>query len=191
MPIIKWLFFDTIYGIIAVAATVYFLAKVAKKTIPVIPNPAIIAVPIFIIGIFTLPSIPRYQFEREALSKIEGKDWIRVINKTKWGSLTEPLTFIKAPIGSIFIVMPSSPIEGGFREVLMRYKEKIRVRRSLPDCTDNTIMYTVPDSNGVFRYTSDYPKPMSEEELKMYCKDDWTKEKEALRVEMLKQMNSK
>ncbi len=112
-----------------------------------------IAVPIFLICLFTLPSIPRYQFEREALSKIEGKDWIRVIDKTKWGSLTEPLTFIKAPVGSIFIVMPNSPIEGGFREVLMRYKEKPRVRMSDPDCTDHTILYSEPDSNGVFRYT--------------------------------------
>jgi hypothetical protein len=155
------------------------------------PNPAVIAVPAFLVALFTLPSIPRYQFESESLSEIEGKAWIRVINKTKWGSLTEPLTWFYAPVGSIFVVMPNSPIEGGYREVLTRYEEEPRVRMSDPDCTDHTIMYSEPDSEGVFRYTSRKAKAMSEQERAIYCEYEWLKEKEALRAEMLKQMNLK
>jgi len=152
--IAKWLFFDSMYGIAAITAVIYPLAMAIRKVIPAMPNPAVIAVPTFLVALFTLPRIPRYQFESESLSQIEGKAWIRVINKRKWGSLTEPLTWFYAPVGSIFVVMPNSPIEGGYREVLMRYEEELRVTMSDPDCTDHTIMYSEPDSEGVFRHTS-------------------------------------
>lgn len=148
----KWLFVESIYGIVVIAAAVYFIALGIKKIIPKSPNPGVLAAIAFVIALFTLPSLPRYQFESEALSQIEGKEWIRIINKTKWGSLTEPLTWFHAPVGSIFMVMPNSPIEGGYREVLLRYEEKPRITMSDPDCSEKTIHYSEPNSEGVFRY---------------------------------------
>lgn len=189
--IAKWLFLGSIYGIAIIAGSVYFIALAVKKIVPKLPNPIVIAVLVFFVALFILPSIPRYQFEKSSLSQIEGKEWIRIINKTKWGSITEPLTWFHAPVGSIFIVMPNSPIEGGYREVLMRYEEKPRTRIAEPNCNDQTILYSEPDGQGVFRYSSRKAYPMSEKELSIYCEYDWTKEKEALRNEMLKQMNSK
>ncbi|MFQ5674189.1 MAG: hypothetical protein ACE5G9_13990 [Nitrospinales bacterium] len=135
--------------------------------------------------------MPRYQFEKESLSKIEEKEWIRVINKTNWGSITEPLTWFYAPVGSIFIVMPNGPVEGGFREILMRYGEDSRVTMSEADGTNHTILYSEPDHEGVFGYTSEKAQAMNEQEISIYCEYDWSKEKEALRAEMLRQMNSK
>lgn len=190
LSIINWLFTGSIYGIVIIAAVVYFITLALRKTIPKVPNPYIIATVSFFIALFTMPSIPRYQFEKESLAQIEGKAWMRVVHKTKLGSIAEPLTWIKAPIGSLFIVMPNRSIEGGYREVLLRYKEKPVIRMADPDCIDKTILYSEPDAEGVFRYTSLKADPMNEDELSIYCKYDWSKEKEALRSEMLKQIKS-
>ena len=189
--IAKWLFIESIYGIAVIAAAVYFITFGIKKIIPETPNPGVLAGIAFVIALFTLPSLPRYQFESDSLSQIEGKEWIRVINKTKWGSITEPLTWFHAPVGSIFMVMPNSPIEGGYREVLLRYEEKPRITMSDPDCTEKTILYSEPDGEGVFRYKTRTAQPMNKQEYSIYCEYDWSKEKEALRAEALKQMKSK
>jgi hypothetical protein len=185
--IIQWLFFDSIYGIGILAGIIYLAALGIKKSFPKTPNPVAFAVVAFFILLFTLPSLPRYKFESESLSHIEGKEWIRVVNKTKWGSWHEPLTWFNAPVGSIFMVMPNTPIEGGFREVLLRFEEKPRITMSRPNCTNNTISYMAPDSEGLFRYTSEKPQSMNEQEVSIYCKYDWSKEKEALRQESMKQ----
>jgi hypothetical protein len=186
--ILSWIFVKTIYGVIGIAAAVYLVLRALRKAFPKLPEPAFIAVPVFLIGLFIVPSLPRYQFERDVIAKIEGKDWVRVVNKTHWGSLSEPLTWLKPPIGSITIIMPNSPIEDGFRQVTMRYEEETRVSMVDPDCTTLTILYSRPDKEGVFRYTSNVPIKMSDEEKRWYCQYDWSKEKEALHKEALRQM---
>ena len=186
--IAKWLFFDSIIGILVIAAAVYFVATGIKRFIDNFPNPGVLAALVFIAGIFTLPSIPRYQFEKEALSQTDGKEWIRIINKTNLGSLIEPLTWFRAPVGSIFMVMPNDPIEENrYREVLLRYKEEPRIWMADPNCQERTIMRAEPDSKGIFRYISAKPEPMTEQEINIYCEHDWSKETEALRVEALKE----
>jgi hypothetical protein len=186
--VVTWLFAKTIYGVAAVAALVYLALRALRKTFPSLPQPAFLAVPVFVIGILTLPSVPRYQFERETLARIEGKGWIRIVNRTNWGSLTEPLTWLRAPLGSITIVMPNSPIEGGFRQVTMRYEETPVVSIVEPDCADSTISRSRPDQAGVFRYTTATPEKMRDEERKWYCEHDWSTEKETLRKELLRRM---
>lgn len=186
--VLSWVFVKTIYGVVGIAAAVYVVLIVLKKAFPRLPEPAFIAVPVFLIGLFTVPSLPRYQFERDVMAKIEGKDWVRVVNKTHWGSLTEPLTWLRTPVGSVTIIMPNSPIEGGFRQVTMRYEEETRVSMVYPDCSTLTILYSRPDKEGVFRYTSNAPAKMSDEEQRWYCQYDWSKEREALRKEALRQM---
>jgi len=136
----KWLFLESIYGIAIVAAAVFLLSVGIKKIYSKFPNPVILAALAFFVALFTLPSLPRYQFESESLSQIEGKDWIRVINKTSWGSLTEPLTWFRTPVGSIFMVMPDDLIQNGYREVLLRYEEEPRIAMSKPYCRDSTIL---------------------------------------------------
>jgi len=185
---LTWLFVKTIYGVVGVAAVVYVALSALRKTFPRLPGPAFIAAPVFLIGLFTIPSLPRYQFERDTLAKIEGKEWIRVMNRTNWGSLTEPLTWLRAPLGSITIDMPNSPIEGGFRQVTMRYEEEPAVSIVEPDCTTYTILYSRPDQAGVFRYVTAHPAKMRDDEKKWYCQYDWSKEKEAFRREALRQM---
>ena len=60
-----------------------------------------------------------------------------------------------------------------------------------PDCADMTITRARPDNKGVFRYTASSPERMTEEEIALYCKYDWSMEKEALRKEMGKQLETR
>jgi hypothetical protein len=187
----KWLFFDSIYGIVLIAVLTYGIFWAIKRAVPKTPNPAIFAVVVSLLGLFTLPSVPRYQFEREVASQIEGKAWIRVVNQTRWGTLTEPLTLVATPVGSFTLVMPNNPITGGFREVLMRYGEETMVSMVEPECEDYTVLYARPDPEGVFRYTTMAAQKMTKLERETYCQHDWTREREALRAEMLRGMEAR
>ena len=183
---LSWVAFQSIYGIAAVAAVAYFLAFGLKKISPRLPDPFIPAALVFVLALCTLPSIPRYQFEKDTLADMEGKAWVRVISTTNVGDLTEPLTWFHAPIGSFFLVMPNSPIEGGFSELLLQYDEEPQIRMTDPDCMDGSILYSAPDKEGVMRYTSMEPQRMSNQEISIYCDFDWSAEIEALRAEFLK-----
>jgi hypothetical protein len=189
LSFLNYFFVKTIHGIGAITVAVYGVFVALRKALPKLPHPAVIAGPVFLIALFTVASVPRYQFERDTMAKIEGKDWIHVVDKTKWGSLTEPLTWVRTPVGAVTIIMPNSPIdEGVFRQVTMRYEEKTRVFIVEPDCSALTIIYASPDKDGIFQYTSNSPSKMDAVEEKWYCQHDWTKEKEALRKEALRQM---
>lgn len=178
--IVQWFFTGSIYGVALVAFAVYALTSLLKKLIPKLPSPAIIAAIAFFVALFTFPSIPRYQFEKEVLSQIEGKEYIRVTNKIYLGDVTEPLTWLHAPLGSVSLVMPNNPPEGGFREVVMKYKEEPRVVIVDPDCEDKTILRSSPEDKGIFRYSQEGIQEMNDEEILTYCNHDWSKEKEAL-----------
>lgn len=187
ISIAKWLFLNSIYGVFVVGFAAYAIALGLRKVTPKAPSPAIIAGVVGVLALFTLPSIPRYQFAREALSQVEGKKWIHIVNETKWGDLTEPLTWFNAPVGSIFAVMPNGPIEGGFREILLRYEEQPRVTMTEPDCTDHTILRAEAAKDGVFRYTTATPDKMTSQDVSIYCDHDWRSEKDALLEEMRRQ----
>jgi hypothetical protein len=65
--LLNWLFFHTIYGMLGVAILVYLLFRDLRKTFPRFPKPALVAGLVFLVGVGTLPSIPRYQFHNEQL----------------------------------------------------------------------------------------------------------------------------
>jgi hypothetical protein len=115
------------------------------------------------------------------------KPWIRITNEVKWGSLTEPLTLIKTPVGSVTMIMPNDSAVGGFKEVVLRYDEKPIVSLVDADCEDFTILYSRPDNDGTFRYLTRTSRAMNDQERKTYCAYDWTHEREALRAEFLRQ----
>src|SRR6266849_4508102 len=189
ISILRWLFGKTSFRIFAITAVVYVLARVARKVIPKLPQPAFIAVPVFMIAGLILPSVPRYEFERDALAKFEGKAWVRVVNTMRIGDVTEPLTWLRAPVGSITIIMPHDAIEEGvFRQVTMRYEQEPTILIVEPNCSLSRIIYASPDAKGTVRYTSASPSKMSDWEKTWYCEHDWSKEREALRQETLRQM---
>ena len=98
--LLNWLFFHTIYGMLGVATLICLLFRDLRKTYPRFPEPALVAGLVFLVGVGTLPSIPRYQFHNEMLKlmlRIEDRD--RVARTSRWRSMTEPLTWVSPPIG--------------------------------------------------------------------------------------------
>jgi hypothetical protein len=179
----------TIFGSLAISVVVYRVVVAVRRVIPKFPQPVFIAAPVFLVGLFTLPSLPRDEFERDALAKFEGKAWVRVVNTMRVGSATEPLTWLRTPVGSITIIMPHSAIEEGvFRQVTMRYEQEPTMLIVEPDCSASLIIYASPGAKGTVRYTSASPSKMSATEKTWYCGHDWSKEREALRQETLRQM---
>jgi hypothetical protein len=146
-----------------------------------------VVAPVFLIGLFTVPSLPRYQFERDTLEQLNGKDWIRVVNTTRWGDVLEPLTWVKTPIGSVTMLMPEAPDVGGFREIVVQYEKKPVVSLVEADCARSTIIYARPGKDNVFRYTTPSPTQMTPREKSWFCDYDWTREREAFRTEYLRQ----
>jgi hypothetical protein len=188
VSILSWLFFETIDGIIAVAILLYVALWKVRKRFPKAPEPIYIVAPAILVALLVVPSIPRYLFEQETLEKIEGKAWIRVVEKMRWGSASEPLTWVMTPIGSVTIIMPDPPVEGAFRQEIMRYGKEPVVATVKADCNRSRIIYARPDKAGVFRDTTPSPLKMNSLQKRRFCDYDWTREKEAFRIEYLRQV---
>ncbi len=188
--ILKWVFFETILGFFVIFAIAYGIFWAIKLVFPKAPNPATMAAPFVLLGILTLPSIPRYLFEQDVFDMTKGRPWIRITNQTKSGDLVAPLTLIKMPITSVTMVMPNDPPVGGFRKIVMRYDEEPMVFFVDPDCEDSTVWYSQPDDEGTVRYSTGKPQDMTEQERETYCAHDWAPEREALRTEILRLMET-
>ncbi len=199
--LLNWLFFHTIYGMLGVAILVYLLFRDLRKTFPRFPEPALVAGLVFLAGVGTLPSIPRYQFHNEMLKltlRIEdtgggGPGPSRVASTSRWRSMTEPLTWVNPPIGAVTLISPHSshvvgdgriglaPFENRFFEWTMKYGEKPAESMVVADCVQSTIRYTRPDESGVLlRPVTPSPVKMAAREQGWYCAHDWSREREAL-----------
>lgn len=188
--IIEWIFFKSIFGIVGLSAALFYLLILAKAHVPFIPNPVVIVGPLLLLGLVTVPSIPRYQFESKVTKTISGVDWIRILNSTRVGSLIEPLTWFDAPMGSITIAQPEAPTVGGFRVINFRYNEETTVRNAEPECANSTIRWSSPDKTGTLRYTTPDAQKMSPIETMWFCSDDWAKERNALYQEVMRRSKS-
>ena len=193
--LLSWLFFHTIYGMLGVAILVYLLFLDLRKTFPRFPEPALVAGLVFLVGVGTLPSIPRYQFHNEMLKLMPRNEdsaaW--VASTSRWRSLTEPLTWVNPPIGAVTYIWPQShvvrdgprlssvPFENHFYEWTWRYGEERTESAVEADCVQSTIRYLRPDESGVLlRPVTSSPVKMVAREQDWYCAHDWSREKDAL-----------
>lgn len=179
--LIKWLFFESIYGATGISVAIYYLLKVVRKSDDKDNVPLVSAASVAIIGLLILPSIPMYDFESNVLATIADKPWMRVVNKSKVGSLTEPLTWFTSSIGSITIVSPGEALNPGFHVYSLTYNKKPLITLVEPECGDRIISYSKADSEGIYRAddkSSDLK--MNDQEYDLYCKQDWTVEKKAI-----------
>jgi hypothetical protein len=193
--LLNWLFLLTIYGMLGVAILVYLLFRDLRKTFQRFPEPALVAGLVFLVGVGTLPSIPRYQFHNEMLKLVprneDGAAW--VASTSRWRSLTEPLTWVNPPIGSVTLIWPQShrvrdgqrislaPFENHFYESTWRYGEKPAVSAVNTDCVQSTIRYMRPDESRVLlRPVTPAPVKMVAREKDWYCAHDWSREKDAM-----------
>ncbi len=190
--LLNWLFFHTIYGMLGVAILVYLLFRDLRKTFPRFPEPALVAGLVFLVGVGTLPSIPRYQFHNEMLElvlQIEN-DSVRVASTSRWRSITEPLTWVNPPIGAVTTTWLQSshfvgdgqriglaPFENRFYERTLRYGEKPAEALVYADCVQTTIRYARSDESGGLQPVTPSPVKMVTREKDWYCEHDWSREK--------------
>jgi|TARA_B110000902_G_scaffold227988_1_gene267666 hypothetical protein len=178
--LVNYLFFDSIYGVCAIAVATFFLLKKIRKSSYEDNLPFTAALVLFVTGVSILPSIPMYGFEKKVLSGIEKQPWVRVIYKEEVGSLTEPLTWFSSSIGEISIVQPTD-FCCDFHLSTLKYNSKQLDLLVEPECKEKLISFSKADSEGIYRGSDKNSNlKMSENEYELYCKQDWTVERKAV-----------
>jgi len=177
--IIIWFLTDSVFGTMLLAAGAYGLAKLVK-----FPVPEAAGVVVFLIGMFTLPSYPRYKFENDTYAELAKHPEYRIVQTTYWGSLTEPLTWFHSFTGHFRAVAPD-PISSDedlhismFRQIVFRYDEKPQEWIFNVLCEDNKMSSQIRGENGKFELLSKDWEPISKENRNLFCKSDWSKETE-------------
>lgn len=174
---------NNIYGFIPILVVVFLIFFILKLIFKNFPNPFIFVFISFIILIFTLPSVPRYIFETEILSEYENASEFKLVNSTRWGAFTEPITLIKTPIGFFHFVNPVSQIPIGydknrsrneFLSQIHRYNEEPIYEIVDVECSDKLISYS-RSFDGIYRSIS-FNEKMLENEYKIYCETNYEKE---------------
>ena len=172
---------ENIYGFIPILAVVYAMFFLLRKLFKKLPHPGIFVGISFFICLFTIPSMPRYTFENDILSKYKNAGEYKLVNSANWGALVEPITLIKTPIGFFHFV---SPIQHSswknfqekevreYRSQIHRYSEPTISQLIDADCSDNTISISEP-REGVFKYIS-FNDNMSKNQKKIYCETDYS-----------------
>jgi hypothetical protein len=180
--VLEWFLTGSIYGIALIAALAGAVAFVLSKLTQISINHFAVGVVVFVALLFTLPTYPRYKFDRDIQSNLLNAAHVHVINKTYWGAITEPVTWFMDFIGSVNLVYPEGVLSGNsFRHVVMRYEEEPRVYAVTPTCNEKRKDVAEPDAKGVFRWTG-WNKKMTDEDFQLYCVKNWDIEKQAVRL---------
>ena len=174
---------NNIYGFIPIIGTIYGFFFILKKVFKKLPNPLIFAGLSFFICIFTIPSIPRYNFENNVLLKYKNAGEFKLVNSSKWGALVEPVTLFKTPIGFFHYVSPvthsswknfNENEEREFRSHIYRYSEPTRTQIINVHCSDMLISISEP-IGGVYKYLV-FNEKMNDNQKKIYCKTNFQNE---------------
>ena len=180
MALIEWFFTETIFGIVALIAPVYLALKFLNKKWGKAPNADIIAVALFFLLILTVPSYPRFKFERDTRAFLSEQTHMRIINETKWGDLVEPITWFYTSVGSFQVVSPEplahSP-EGykTFKEIFFRYEEEPTIYLHDVNCNEKLINTSEHKPDGTFGIIES-SKELRDKDYETFCAYDWSKE---------------
>ena len=170
-----WFFTDRIFGTLLFTAGAYGVAKLVK-----VPVPEVVGVVVFVLCLLTLPTYPRYKFERDTFAELAKHPEYRIVEKTYWGSSTEPVTWFHHFVGHVRAIAPdpmNSPEDGAaFKGIVFSYKEEPREWMYDVWCKDSQMSSASPDDNGVFRLTSKDWQPISAEDRMVFCDTDWSKQ---------------
>ena len=175
---------NSIYGVFPVVIISYFFFYILKKILRVMPEPYIFVGLIFFIYILTVPSYPRYKFEKDTIAQFDYQSEFKLVNKYKLGAFVEPLTLVNAPIGFFHFVSPVSQYSRGvlgysrardrneFTSLIYNYGENPITQIIDADCSDKTISISEPVDK-VFRYKV-FNEAMNDNEKKIYCETDFS-----------------
>lgn len=190
--------------IIVICGVIYLISRLIFNNILRIKKevPEIIAAISYVILLFILPSLPRYEFEKKiryAVSKSHSK----IISEAGLGDIIEPLTLFNTPIGIFKIASIYDIITKNlFQITVLRYNEEPIVYLANVDC--NTKLYTPgfprTEDGGIamlniwgedtgFVYAVDKQgafivQEMDDKEHESFCVYDWSKERNAIREQI-------
>lgn len=176
--IVEWALTETMIGVGIITAIAYGVGALVGKVLRRPQTAIIVAAVAFVAALFTVPSYARYQFEKTGLGFPEQYPGFRLVKATRWGDLTEPLTFIWPPIGHFRYVAPNDPPDGGFQEVVLRYEESPLVLVIQPVCDAKTMALYTPGDDGMLTQVGDDPVAMSGADFDLYCVSDWSSERQ-------------
>ena len=176
----KWFFFESIYGTVVFAAAVWAVAHLFGKLTKRDLLPAVWGGIAFVICLVVLPSLPRFQFEKEVRAHLKSAPWVRVVEEVKLGSLLEPLTWFVSPVGVFRVVSPDLLDEQQFTEFLFRYDQEPVVRIIDVACVDREYYLSVPDSKGTFRILPETQR-MTDQDFGLFCIEDWSERRKTYR----------
>jgi hypothetical protein len=195
MDWVLWFFSETIYGIAVVAAPIYGVFWLLRRIWPRLPHPGVPTAVFALAALFSVSSIPRYTFEATALENVKLAKHMKLVATSKWGSITEPITWFHEPIGFFRLVGPSSGVgevydhnseRNSFTSVVLRYGEdKQLIQHADADCSDKTVWYSQPDENGILRYATNSAVTMNEKDHEIFCETDYSEEQAYIRKKQL------
>ncbi len=180
MSIMEWFFTETIYGIIAIIAVIYLPIKALNKKFTKTPDAEFIAGILFFILILTVPSYPRFKFERETRAMLVEHKHMKIINETKWGDLIEPITWFHAPVGAFNVISPEPFVhstEGfqAFKQIFFRYEEEPSLYLIEVNCKEKVHNTSEMQTNGKFHVIST-ENALSDSEYNTFCNTDWSEQ---------------
>jgi energy-coupling factor transporter transmembrane protein EcfT len=172
----------SLYGFLPILAVVYAVFFVLRKAFKKLPDPGVFVALAFFIGIATIPSIPRYTFEKEVLSYYKNLDEFKLVDSAKWGALVEPLTLIKTPTGFFHFVGPLDfyPFVFGlnnqrqFLSMIHRYEEPTVSQVVHADCSDMTYWLAEPGQS-IVKEQSSYEKMNNNQKIS-FCETDYARQ---------------
>ncbi len=141
-----------------------------------------IAAPMGIVAallVFTMiPSQPRYNFERENEESIGNSPWTVVVERSQWGSFSEPRTLFDAPVGSYLVARPQpyGLYDDGNVDLivsLIRYREDPVSWSVTTNCESSEASWQSLNPSGVSSNTNIEMKKMSPKERVAFCDTDW------------------
>jgi hypothetical protein len=183
--VFDWIFFTSIYGVFIICAILLGVLTLLKKAAPKMPDLTWLVGVLFLVLLFTFPTVKRYQFDSQARKMMKNlPPYSRIIHKSHGASITEPITWFKDFISNVDVVAPNAFPNFGYRRVVMYFDEEPAISDEDPNCDSRKISISEPDSKGVFKVI-EFNQEMNSEEFKLYCETDWTKEKEILRLSIL------
>jgi len=185
MSWIETFLFNTVWGIALLASPIFVIAWIFHKISKGPYVPYYIAGSLAFLILLTAPSIPRFLFEKRILEQTKDIPGLRLVNKTKWADIVEPITWFYTPYGYFRFVRPEEfgIMAGGrrsFREFIFRYKEKPEVYIIEVFCDDEEYAVAAPDESGVFRLLNKDWLKLDSEDRALFCDRDWTEPQEEI-----------
>lgn len=168
MDFLAYVFLETVYGLGALGFIAYLGAKVLSIILRVNTHPEIVGVLAFVLGLLTLPSVPLYRFEENAVERLESEGF-EVFFTARSGDITLPPTLIWPPVTLVRAAAPDPSNIGTFAVISVSYfLDEPMVSLVDARCGERDIFVSRPDEEGVFRELSDAVE-MSEAEFVAFC----------------------